>query len=95
MNSGPLPVADQLGSSAAAFGDLFEGADGVVGSHLPSCRGCERLAGVLVGNGEDLERPAVGGLVDEEVDRPDLVWTSCSQMARHPRSVPAPPRLWR
>ena len=51
-------------------------------------RGAKRLAAVLVGDGQDRDRPAVGCLVDEEVERPHLVRAGRGQVAWHP--LPSP-----
>jgi hypothetical protein len=63
VSSGPLSVADVGGCAASPLDDLFEHADGVVRGDPAGCRGGECLAGVLVGDGQDLDRPAVGCLV--------------------------------
>ena len=39
----------------------------------------ERLLRELVGDGQDLQRPQIPGLVEEEVDGPDVVGTRRSQ----------------
>jgi len=93
MNSGPLPVADQLGSSTPAFDDLLEHLDGLVGAHPAGRWGGERFTGVLVGDGQDLERAAVGGAIADKVDCPDLIGTGRGQVAGHARSTPAPASL--
>src|SRR5439155_4876402 len=55
--------------------------------HSPGCRGCQRLASVFVGS-RDLDRPPVGGLINEEVERPDLVGAGRGDMAGHPPTSP-------
>ena len=95
MNSGPLSQRISFGSSTSLLDDPLEHADGVVGAHPPRGRCGERFAGVLVGDGQDLERAAVSGLVGDEVDRPHLVGAGSDQVAGHPRPAPAPPGLRR
>src|SRR4051812_38703116 len=74
---GAVVATDQLRRPAALLDDLFEDADGLVGTHPPRGWRCERLAGVFVGDGQDLQRPPVGGAVTDEVDRPALVGRRC------------------
>src|ERR1051325_2070152 len=59
-------ATDQRGSSARALDDLLERGDGIVSAHSACdwCRQC--FAGVLVGDGQDLDRPAVGRPVADE-----------------------------
>src|SRR5437762_2993020 len=90
---GSVVAADHLRCVASQLNDSFERADGVVGAHPSCCRRCERFAGVLIGDGEDLDWTAVGGLVADEVDRPDLVRSRGGQVAGHPRPTSAPLRL--
>jgi hypothetical protein len=75
--------------------DPFEHADGVVGAHPARRWRRERFAAVLVGDSQDLDRPAVSGAVADEVDRPHLIRTGGDQVARHPRPAPPPFRFRR
>jgi hypothetical protein len=79
----------------SALDDPLEHADGVVGAHPACCRRRERFAGVLIGDGEDLDRAAVSGAVADEVDRPHLIGTDRGQVAGHPLSAPTSLRLRR
>jgi hypothetical protein len=81
---GAVVAADQGGSSAALFDDPLERTDGGVGAYLAGDRRCESFAGVLVRDGEDLDRATVSGPVADEVDRPDVIWTLGDQVPRHP-----------
>ena len=47
----------------------------------------ERFAGVLVGDVEDLDRPAVSGLVEDVVERPHLVGTRGGDRAWRPSGL--------
>jgi hypothetical protein len=60
---GTVVAADQLGCVASSRDDLLERAEGVVGAYPAGGGGGECFAGVFVGDGEDLDRPAVCGLV--------------------------------
>ena len=55
----------------------------------------EGLLGELVGDGQDLERPEVGGLVEAVVDGPDLIGPTGSQAGGRDRRVPDPVPLLR
>jgi hypothetical protein len=81
---GAVVTADQRWRGAAVFEDPLEHVDCVVGADPSSCAGGEGFAGVLVGDGEDFDRPAISGLVDEEVERPNVVRAGRGHMARHP-----------
>jgi hypothetical protein len=72
-SSGPLSVAQVLGRTASLIDEALEDADGLIGIDRPGRDAGERLAGVLVGDVEDLDRPAISGLVEQEVERPDLI----------------------
>ena len=51
----------------------------------------QRLAGVLVDDVQELQDPPVGGLVELEVERPDLVGALCAKpLGRHGRGAEAP-----
>jgi hypothetical protein len=52
---GAVVAADHLRCVSAQLDDPFERADGVVDAHSSRYRHCERFAGVLVGDGEDLD----------------------------------------
>jgi hypothetical protein len=58
---GAVFTADHRWGGAASFDDLLERNGGTVGADSPRSFGRERFACVLVGDGEDLDRPAVGG----------------------------------
>jgi hypothetical protein len=92
---GAVVAANQRGSATAPLNDQLERADGVVGTHPPCSRRRECFACVLVGDGEDLERPAVSGAVADKIDRPYLIGTSCDEVAAHPRPAPTFLRLRR
>jgi hypothetical protein len=70
---GTVVATDQLGRAAAPLDDRFQRRNGLVGAHSSCCRRGERFARVLVGDGQDLQRPAIDGAVDEKIDRPHLV----------------------
>jgi hypothetical protein len=63
--------------------------DGLVGSHSPGDWRRQSFAGVLVGDGQDPDRPAVVGLVLEEVNRPHMIGIGSCHMAGHPSSSPS------
>ena len=71
--SGPLSIRTSSGPAAALADDLVEHADGVVGVDRAGDPDREGLAGVLVDDVEQLQRPAVDGGVELEVERPDVV----------------------
>jgi hypothetical protein len=73
---GPVVAADQRGSLAAALDDPLKRLDRVIRAEAARCSGRERLSGVLSSNGQDLERPAVGCLVDKEGRAPTPRWGS-------------------
>jgi hypothetical protein len=87
-----LSVAQVLGRTASLLDEAFEDADGLIGVDRAGRDAGERLAGVLVGDVEDLDRPAISGLVEEEVERPDLIRPGGGDRARRPRSLLAPAR---
>jgi hypothetical protein len=60
---GPVVAADVGGRAAPSLDDLLECRDRVVGADPAGRWGGQGFAGVLVGDREDLERPAVGGAV--------------------------------
>src|SRR5262245_41154417 len=84
MNSGPVVAPDHLRRSAASLDYPLERLDCGVGADSSSDRRRECFAGVLVGDGQDLDRPAVGGAVADEVDCPHLIGTRRDQLAGHP-----------
>src|SRR6516162_1079286 len=92
---GAVVAADQLGCLAAAFDDPLKRLDRVIRAEAARCSGGQRLAGVLIGDGEDLDRSAVGGLVDEEVERPHLVRAGGGDVTGHPLAPAPSPRPWR
>ena len=60
----------------------------VVGADPAGGRGRESLAGVLVGDSEDFDRPSVSRLVEKEVERPNVVRAGRGHVARHPLASP-------
>jgi len=85
-------VASDVGRCApSGLDEVLEDADGLVGVDRAGCDAGERLAGVFVGDVEDLDRPAISGLVEEVVERPDLVGTAGADRARRPSGLPPPP----
>jgi hypothetical protein len=78
---GAVVHAHQLGASACPGHDLVQDPDGVVGVDGTVDLDGEGLLGELVGDGQYLQRPKVGGLVEQEVDGPHLVGT------RRPQAV--------
>ena len=63
----------ELGGGAALADDLVEHPDGVVGVDRAGDADRQGLAGVLVDDVQQLQRPAVDGRVELEVQRPDVV----------------------
>jgi hypothetical protein len=71
MNSGRF--SQRINSRAVpARDDPFERTGSVVSPHRAGGGGGKRFASVLVGHGQDLDRPGIGDLVAHEVDRRDL-----------------------
>ena len=72
-------AADVLGRSTASGHQAIEDRDRGVGSDPSPALDRERLTGVLVDDVQELQDPPVGGLVELEVERPDLVGALCSK----------------
>jgi hypothetical protein len=91
---GSVVAAQVLGRTASLLDEALEDADGLVGVDRAGRDAGERFAGVLVGDVEDLDWPTISGLVEEEVERPDLVGCllrrrvrrgTCNPSSRHSR----------
>ena len=78
VSSGPLSQRMCVGS-AAHGGELVEDGDGLVGVDASGDVHRERLAGVLIDDVEQLEHPAVGGLIELEVQGPHVTGPLGSQ----------------
>jgi len=75
-----------LGRSTASGHQAIEDRDRGVGIDPSPALDRERLTGVLVDDVQELQDPPVGGLVELEVERPDLVGALCSEADRPGRS---------
>src|SRR5829696_6829760 len=70
-------VAAQHGWVAAVGGEPVEFVDQLVAGNGAFDESAEAFAGVLVDDGDNLDRPAIGGGVELEVDRPHSVRRLC------------------
>ena len=92
---GAVVAADVGGGAAPPFDDSFERLDSVVRGDATSRWDGQCFAGVLVGDRQDLDWPTIGGAVDEEVERPDLIGAGRGHVAGHPPFASAPTHLGR
>ncbi|MGH2968198.1 MAG: hypothetical protein ACRDK0_03915, partial [Solirubrobacteraceae bacterium] len=73
VSSGPLSDAQEPGSAPAGGDQRLELGDGLVGADRAAGVHDQRLAGVLVEDVDQPQRPAVGRLVGLEVQRPHVI----------------------
>ena len=71
-------VAAQHGRVAAHGGNAVQLGDEVVAGGVGFGQSAEALTGVFIDDGGDLDRAALGGGVELQVDGPDLVSTAAS-----------------
>jgi hypothetical protein len=88
---GAVVATDVLRRWPVQGDEVGEDVDGLVGVDRAGRNAGERLAGVLVADVQDLDRPAVSGLVEEVVECPELVGTRRGDRSRRPRLLLASP----
>ncbi len=87
---GPVVAANEPGRAAELGDEALQRRDGLVGVDAAVTLDRERLAGELVDDMQQLENPAVGGLIELKVQRPDVIGRLCAQpVGRHRRGPEA------
>lgn len=88
MSSGAVVTAHELRRPASLSDETIERGDGGVGVDPPATLDGESLASELVEHMQQLQDPAVGGLVELEVQCPHVVWVLGGQASgRHRRDA--------
>lgn len=86
-------AADELRAAATRGEDSVQHPDGSVGIDPPATLDDEGLARELVDDMQQLQDPAVGSLVELEVDRPHMIGALSGQPCSGHRRVSQPPAL--